>query len=228
MKLRNLHKWEVPIEEAKSIQRELAGKIYLQNQFSEIGLIAGTDMSIDEETMEGIAGVVIFTFPGLEIVERKYARRKITYPYIPGLLSFREAPILLSAFEKIEHEPDLVIFDGQGIAHPRRLGIASHMGIILDKPAIGCAKSLLCGEYIEPAKKMGSISSLFDGDKTIGVTLRSRDNVHPIFISPGHKIDLDTSLKIILACCDGYRIPKPTRIADHYVEEVKRHTHIRN
>jgi deoxyribonuclease V len=143
-------------------------------------------------------------------------------PYIPGLLAFREAPILARAFEKLNCEPDVVLFDGHGFAHPRRMGIASHMGLLLDKPSIGCAKSRLVGTHQEPGNTPGEWSPLMDGEQQIGAVLRTRGNVKPIFVSCGHKMDLKTALMIVLQCCDGYRIPKPTREADHFVENVKR------
>lgn len=222
MKHKTIHPWDVPIDRAKAIQKELATRVYLQNQFPTLRRIAGADLSIDEETGEGVAGVVVLSYPGLDVLEKKYVRKRISYPYIPGLLSFREAPILLAAFEKVELEPDLIIFDGQGIAHPRRVGIASHMGLLLDKPSIGCAKSVLCGTFREPGKKSGANTPLFMGEKIIGTVLRTRQNVQPVFISPGHKIDLDASVRIVLECCDGYRLPKPTRLADRYVGEMKK------
>lgn len=222
MKFKQLHEWDLSVEEAKSVQRLLANQISLKNQFSKIRFIAGADISIDTNTGEGIAGIIVYTFPELETVEKKHARKKITYPYIPGLLSFRESPILLEAVKKIETEPDLFIFDGQGIAHPRTLGIATHMGLLLDKPTIGCAKSRLFGKYEEPNRKAGSISPLMNGNREIGAVVRTRENVKPVFVSPGHKIDLESSVRIILQCCDGLRIPKPTREADHFVNLIKR------
>ena len=221
MKFQNLHRWDLSPKEAMGIQNELRERVIKQNSFGSISLIAGADICLDEEKKNGYAGVIIFTFPELIEVERQWAECPISFAYIPGLLAFREAPILLEAFAKLENEPDLVIFDGQGLAHPRRLGIASHLGIILDKPSIGCAKSLLIGTYQEPGEKAGSSSPLMDSREEIGLVLRTRDSVAPIFVSIGHKIDLPTCKSILLQCCDGVRIPKPTREADHFVAELK-------
>ena len=222
MKFRNLHPWDLTPREAIQVQKKLAQRISLQNSFTKIHTIAGADIAVDIESNEGIAGVVVYRFPDLKTVERQSARKKLTYPYIPGLLSFREVPVLLEALREIKTEPDLILFDGQGIAHPRFLGIASHMGLLLDKPTIGCAKSLLVGSFEEPAKKAGSTSPLKIGEKTVGMVLRTRDGARPIFVSPGHKIDLETSVQIVKNCCDGFRIPKPTREADRFVGEMKR------
>jgi len=222
MRIRLLHEWDLSVADARSIQNRFSSKIVLKNQFSQIGLIAGADIAIDVENNEGIAGVIVYTFPDLQVIEKKYAQRKVTYPYVPGLLSFRESPLLLDVMKKVEQEPDLIVFDGQGIAHPRSFGIASHMGLLLNKPTIGCAKSLLFGKYKEPGKEAGSVSKLCSGNKIIGAVVRSRESVKPIFISPGHKIDLKTAIQIMLKCCDGYRIPKPTREADHFVNAIKR------
>jgi deoxyribonuclease V len=146
----------------------------------------------------------------------------LKFPYVPGLLSFREIPALLKAFAKLKRRPDLVFVDGQGLAHPRRLGIASHLGLWLDLPTIGCAKSRLCGEYREPGKKRGNFSPLLDRGEEIGAVLRSKDEVSPLFVSVGHRIGLASAIRLTLACHEGRRIPAPTRQADRLVAEVKR------
>lgn len=182
--------------------------------------MAGADMAIDGEL--GYAGIIIYRFPDMVEIERQYAVLKIEFPYVPGLLAFREAPILLKAFEKVRTDPDIIMFDGQGIAHPRGLGIASHMGLFLGRPTIGCAKSRLVGEYREPGHNAGDWSPLELDKRVVGAVLRTRKNVKPVFISPGHLIDLPSSIEIALACLDRTRIPKPTREADHFVDELKR------
>lgn len=222
MQYLDLHPWNVSPAEARRIQTDLRKRVVLQNDFSHIDVIAGADLSIDKASNEGFAGVIVYTFPDLNEVERHHAHCKLSFPYIPGLLAFREAPVLLEAFAKVEREPDVIIFDGQGIAHPRGLGIATHMGLVLDKPTIGCAKSRLTGSFEEPGPEVGDYSPLMFGEKTIGAVLRTRQNVKPIFVSQGHKIDLETCIKILLQCSDGYRIPKPTREADHFVGQIKR------
>jgi deoxyribonuclease V len=222
MKYRNLHPWNVTPQQAMKIQAELRAQVVLKSDPREVNLIAGADIALDQDTNKGYAGVIVYRFPELIKVERCHAVADITFPYIPGLLAFREAPVLLKAFDALKHEPDVIIFDGQGIAHPRRLGIATHMGLLLDKPSIGCAKSRLIGRFEEPGTRAGEYSPLEDSGEVVGAVLRTRDNVNPVFISPGHKIDLSLSIKIIMKCVDGYRIPKPTREADHFVAEVKK------
>ena len=232
MQYKNLHKWDVSPAEAIDIQKELREKIILESTpmhppliRGELkrGYIAGADISCNRSSPLGYAVVVVMTFPDLEVVEEKRVEAEIKFPYIPGLLAFREAPILLKAFEKLKKEPDLIIFDGQGIAHPRGMGIASHLGIILNKPTIGCAKSRLFGTYNEPGKNEGDFSYLYspqEADKVIGAVVRTKSNTKPVFVSIGHKIDLQTSIKFILECRRGYRIPEPTRIAHNLVSAV--------
>jgi deoxyribonuclease V len=222
MRYKKLHPWKVTPAEGKKIQEELRERVVLHDDFPRVELIAGADMSIDKKSNRGFAGVIVYTFPDLEEVERRRAHCKLTMPYIPGLLAFREALALLKAFAKVKHEPDVIMFDGQGIAHPRWMGIATHMGIVLDKATIGCAKSRLIGSFEEPGPEVGDQSRLAHEGETIGVVLRTRRNVKPIFVSQGHKIDLKTCVDITLQCVDGYRIPKLTREADHFVGEIKR------
>ncbi len=225
MQYKNLHKWDVSPAEAVEIQKDLREKVILESTplhppliRGELkrGYIAGADISCNRSSPLGYAVVVVMTFPDLEVVEEKRVEAEIKFPYIPGLLAFREAPILLKAFEKLKKEPDLIIFDGQGIAHPRGMGIASHLGIILNKPTIGCAKSKLFGTYNEPGKNEGDFSYLYspqETDKVIGAVVRTKSNTKPVFVSIGHKIDLQTSIKFVLQCTKGYRIPEPTRLA---------------
>jgi len=203
------------------IQNDLRQRVVLETTFSEVRTIAGADIAVGRDENRGYAGVIVYEFPSFREIERAHAVVEIKFPYVPGLLVFREGPALLAAFEKIKTEPDIIIFDGQGLAHPRRMGIATHMGIILDKPTIGCAKSRLTGTFYEPGPNVGDYSPLMDGEETIGAVLRTRENVNPIFVSQGHKIDLPKSIEIIMQCLDGYRIPKPTREADKFVGQVK-------
>ena len=170
----------------------------------------------------GYAGVIVFRYPGLEEIERVWASGPAEFPYVPGLLSFREGPLLLRAFEKLRSDPDALFIDGQGFAHPRRFGIASHIGILLDKPTIGCAKSLLIGAHRELGPKRGNRAALRDRGETIGAALRTRDLVRPVYVSIGHRVSLDEAVRLTLRCSDGYRIPKPTRLADQYVGMLRR------
>ena len=215
-----LHSWNVTPGEAIAIQEALRTRIRLRDTFAATHVIAGADMSIDGNW--GYGGVITYTFPRLEEIERRSVRMKLTFPYVPGLLAFREAPVLLAALELLSTEPDLLLFDGQGIAHGRRMGIATHMGILLNKPTIGCAKSRLVGTFEEPGADRGCYEPLVHEGETVGAVLRTRKQVRPIFVSPGTGISLKTSISIVMRCLDGYRIPKPTREADHYVGIIKR------
>ncbi len=186
------------------------------------GLVAGLDAAFTPDKKHCIGGVVLWNSHVSKVIERHTAFRKLHFPYIPGLLSFREAPALIAALRELRTAPDLIICDGQGIAHPRRLGIASHIGVITDLPTIGCAKSRLVGEYREPGLERGSASPLLHKNELVGIVLRTRDKVKPVFVSVGHKIDLDIAWRIILDCAVGFRLPEPTRLADHLVAERKK------
>ncbi len=223
MKIHSLHSWDVSPSKALNIQSHLRDRVVLNNSFRKINLIAGCDVALDPNDRMVYGGIIVYHWPDLHEVERVSSVRKLSFPYIPGLLAFREAPVLLDCVAKLQSDPDLFIFDGQGIAHPRRIGIATHMGLFLNKPAIGCAKSRLTGSFKEPGGRSGNFSPLQSAEgKIIGAVVRTRDKVRPIFVSPGHKIDLKTSVKIILQCVNGYRIPKPTREADRFVEATKK------
>ena len=219
----SLHPWDVPPREAVRIQRDLKNKLILKRKAGLVRLVAGCDIALDPVSNTGFGGVIVYSYPDLAEVERKSAFLTLRFPYIPGLLAFREGPVLLEVIASLENAPDVFIFDGQGIAHPRGLGIASHLGLFLDRPTIGCAKSRLYGTYEEPAWPKGSFSPLLDAQgKPCGAVLRTRDHVKPVFVSPGHRMDLKSAVEITLACVDGLRIPKPTREADHFVESLKR------
>ncbi|MEK6546554.1 MAG: deoxyribonuclease V [Nitrospinota bacterium] len=242
MQYKNLHKWDVSPAEAVEIQNNLREKIILKSTPLHPPLIrgelkgwyiAGADISCNRSSPLGYAVVVVMTFPDLEVVEEKQVEAEIKFPYIPGLLAFREAPILLKTFEKLKIEPDLIIFDGQGIAHPRGMGIASHLGIILDKPTIGCAKSKLFGTYKEPGENKGDFSYLYSpspqsspqrGEELkgiIGAVVRTKANTKPLFVSIGHKINLSASVRFVTECTKGYRIPEPTRLAHNLVNRLR-------
>ncbi|HEC93491.1 MAG TPA: deoxyribonuclease V [Candidatus Atribacteria bacterium] len=219
MKYVNLHSFKVSPTEAIQLQKELKKKVSLNKSFYEIKKVAGADVSYYKNKM--IAGIVILKFPQFEIIEREFSVSPATFPYIPGLLTFREGPSLLAAFKKIKKEPDIILFDGQGIAHPRRMGIATHLGIFLDKPTIGCAKSRLSGEYTPVGEEKGSYALLREDKEVLGAVLRTRRRVKPIFVSPGNKIDLLTSIDIVLKCIDKYRLPLPVREAHIFVNEIR-------
>jgi len=211
-----LHEWNLEPAAAIALQHELAQRIVLEDRLSEVHFVAGVDMAINENNGMAHAAVVLLTFPELEIVERHIYEEPIRMPYIPGLLSFREAPCVLGAFRKLRQRPDLVMVDGMGIAHPRRIGIASHLGLWLNIPTIGCGKSLLTGKYDKAAlgEEAGSWVPLIDKKEVIGGVVRTRTRVNPMFISPGHLISVETSIDYVLKCGRGYRLPEPTRLAD--------------
>jgi deoxyribonuclease V len=213
MQIVRRHGWRVTTAEAKEIQEELAVEVSRTGSVTSPRLIAGVDISVNRWAKTGTGAVVVLSYPGLEIVETRVVTDRIEFPYVPGLLSFREAPLLLTACEGLTVMPDLIMVDGQGIAHPRRMGLASHLGLFLGIPTIGCAKSRLCGSYEEPGEEAGSYAELLDGGEVIGAVLRTRTGVKPVYVSIGHKIDLSTAIGRVLACCRGYRLPEPTRLA---------------
>jgi len=219
LKYRNLHSWKVSPGEAIQLQNELKGKISLKKSFNKVKIVAGADVSYYQNKM--IAGVIVFEFPNLKVIERQFFISPINLPYIPGLLTFREGPSLLEALKKIKIEPDIILFDGQGIAHPRRMGIATHLGLFLDKPTIGCAKSRLSGKYTSVGEKKGDYVLLKEGEEVLGAVLRTRKKVKPIFISPGYKIDLSNSIEIVLKCTEKYRLPLPVREAHIFVNQIR-------
>jgi deoxyribonuclease V len=213
MKVANLHGWQVNPAQAVAIQGKLASQVSRSGQVISPRLIAGVDISVDKEAGTGTGAVVVLSYPGLDLVEVKTVTKKLEFPYIPGLLSFRESPLILAACENLERVPDLILVDGQGIAHPRRMGLASHLGLFLDTPTIGCAKSRLCGRHEEPGSEAGSCAELVDRGEIIGAALRTRPGLNPVYVSIGHRIDLPAAVHWVMACCRGYRLPEPARLA---------------
>jgi deoxyribonuclease V len=214
MRTNPLHEWSLKQDEAKALQRELAKRVVCEDRLDEVRHIAGVDMAINEISGMARAAVVLLSYPALEIVEQHVYEEPLRMPYIPGLLSFREIPCMLGAFDLLKQQPELVMVDGQGIAHPRRSGIASHLGLWLDLPSIGCAKSILTGHHVPLSEEVGSWVPLEADREVIGAVLRTRARVKPMIISLGHRISLETSLRYVLACSRGYRLPEPTRLAD--------------
>jgi deoxyribonuclease V len=221
MEFKISHPLNLNPQDAKKLQEKLEKRVSLKNGFKEIETICGVDVAFNET--HAYAAAVVLSYPNLEVIEEKSSETILNYPYVPGLLAFREGPAIISCLDKLKNEPDLLMLDGQGIAHPRGLGIASHIGVIFGKPAIGCAKSKFIGQYEEPNKKRGEFSFLFNGNKKIGIVLRTRTDVKPVFVSPGHLIDLQTSAKIVLTSSTKYRIPEPLRIADKKSRELARY-----
>ena len=221
MTIKTLHEWNLTPAAAIRLQAELTGRIKLSPLRKKPRLVGGLDCALSKDKRFIYAVAVVFSFPELELLETASAQLPLVFPYVPGLLSFREAPVCLKAAAKLTHTPDLWLIDGQGIAHPRRLGLASHLGLFLNTPTIGCAKSRLTGTYDEPAPEKGSYEWLYDKDETIGAVVRTRTNVKPLFISPGHLCDFDNAIEYALACTTKYRLPEPTRCAHQTVGKLK-------
>ena len=240
MRFKKLHPWNVAPAEAREIQERLRAKWEGEDRLGDIRTVAGLDAAfvlsgsqalkkrsrwtVLREANRAIGGVVVFLFPEMMEIERAAAVVPLRFPYVPGLLSFREIPVLLAALAKLKRMPDLLFCDGQGYAHPRRMGLATHLGILLDLPAIGCAKSILIGSHGDLAEKAGSWTPLTEdkaGGETIGAAVRTRDGVKPVYVSPGHRVSLESAIHLTLAVSDGVRIPRPTRAADQFVSEVK-------
>ncbi|MHC4927428.1 MAG: deoxyribonuclease V [Planctomycetota bacterium] len=217
----NLHEWNLSPAQARGLQFDLAGRLRLEKMEKTPEFVAGMDCSLDKRAGKIFAAVVVFSFPQMELVETATAAGPLEFPYVPGLLSFREGPVCLAAAEKVKTAVDLWLIDGQGIAHPRRLGLASHLGLFLNAPTIGCAKSRLIGTYDGVDAEKGSFSWLYDKTEKIGAVVRTRANVKPLFISPGHLCNLDNAIKYTLACTTKYRLPEPTRIAHQTVSKIK-------
>ena len=214
MRVLRLHEWDISTTEAARLQRHLASSVETSRcLFGVPRFVAGADMSVDRVSGTARAAVVVVSFPQMQLVEVKRVEGRLTWPYVPGFLSFREAPLVLEAFRLVETTPDLVIVDGHGTAHPRRLGIASHLGLFLDMPTIGCAKSLLCGEHETPGMERGSTTDIVDSGERIGVAVRTRTNARPVYVSVGHKCGFADAVESVLHCCGRYRLPEPTRLA---------------
>lgn len=222
MRVQRLHRWDVTPEKASAIQTTLRDRVVVRGGVPGVRHVAGADVSYDKHSDAIHAAVVVLSYPGLITVETAGASGKARFPYIPGYLSFREIPILLRALRRIRTRPDLLLCDGQGIAHPRGFGLASHLGVILDLPTVGCAKTRLVGEHTPPGLEGGSSTPLMHDGRRIGAVVRTRTGVNPIFVSPGHKIDIRGAVRWSLACCDGLRIPEPTRRAHHEVNRIRR------
>jgi deoxyribonuclease V len=219
--MKDLHSWKVNVEEAIQIQEALRDRVILRNTFNDVTKVGGADVSYSKDKNFLYAAIIILSFPGMETLEIANAHGKIPFPYIPGLLSFREGPVLIRAFQKLTLKPDLMIFDGQGVAHPRGFGLASHMGLWLDLPSIGCTKTPLLRDFVYPETSKGSFELIRKGGKDVGVVLRTKENIKPLFVSPGHRIDLGTSMKIVLTACTKFRIPEPLRKA-HQLSRLPR------
>ena len=221
METKKLHSWNLSYSQAAELQKRLASKVQFTPLKNSPKLIAGLDCAFTKDAQIIIAAAVVIKLPDFELIETATASKKVTFPYIPGLLSFREAPACIAAVEKLKAEPDIFILDGQGTAHPRRLGLAAHLGLFFDKPTIGCAKSRLTGYFEDPPPEKGAYSLLKDKDEVIGAVVRTRTNVEPVFVSVGNKCRLDDAIKITLDCTTKYRLPEPTRLAHQLVSKLR-------
>jgi len=216
-----LHPWDLSTQEAVALQSRLADHVLLWPLAARgISLIAGADVGYGRDGDTVAAAVAVHTFPRLELVELVQVEDQVSFPYIPGLLSFREIPSLLSAFRTLRNQPDVVLCDGQGLAHPRRLGLASHLGLWLNLPTIGCAKTRLVGEHGELGPCRGQYRSLIHEGERVGVVLRTRTGVKPIYVSPGHLVDLEGCRRLVLRCCRGFRLPEAIRTAHQAVQRA--------
>jgi len=217
--VKELHKWNLSPKEAIEEQKKLV-ELLERSSIKKVDLVAGVDLSFPKGD-QGCAVIVVLNFPTLKIVDCVTEVSNISFPYIPGLLAFREGPVFLRAWEKLKIRPDVVMFDGQGIAHPRRIGIAAHMGLFINLPTIGVAKSHLYGTYKQPGKHKGEYEFIYDESEIIGAVIRTKNNCKPVFVSPGHKCDVQSAIELVLSCCVGYRLPEPTRIA-HLISQKQR------
>ena len=222
MEIREIHSFDLTPAEAIRIQERLREQVRRSGDAGEVSLVAGADASYAKGEDIIHAVVVALSYPDLTVVERISAAAVTPFPYIPGLLTFREGPALIEAFRRLRSEPDVIFFDGQGIAHPRGLGIASHMGVLLDRPAIGVAKSLLAGTVSDPGAGRGSTAPILRDGETIGMAVRTRERVKPVYVSVGHRIDLSQAVDLVLATARGYRLPEPTRQAHLFANAVRR------
>jgi len=219
---KQLHDWAIRPREAVELQKSLREQVRLLPLKQPVETIAGADISFNKFSPVVYAGIVVLRLPQLEVVEEVGVVSETRFPYVPGLLSFRETPSVLEAWSKLKTEPDVVMFDGQGIAHPRRVGIASHVGLLIERPTLGCAKSVLVGKYEEPPPERGHWTEMIDKGEVVGAALRTKTKVQPVFVSPGHLIDLAGAIKLTLACDGGYRQPEPTRRAHLLVNALRR------
>ena len=214
------HPWPATVAKAQRIQLALQRRRRAGDGPRTVRLVAGADCAFSADGRTIFAGVAVVALPHLESVATAWAAGRVTFPYVPGYLSFREGPVFLRAARRLRVRPDLWLFDGQGIAHPRGLGLAAHLGVLLDRPSVGCAKSRLVGEHVEPPPGRGGWAPLMFGGRRVGAVLRTRDHVRPLYVSVGHRISLAAAIRWVLACC-AYRVPEPIRLAEQLVNRVK-------
>ena len=205
--------WDLTPKQAIDLQKKLTNQLITQDQFSKIQTVAGVDVGFEQQNTIARAAVAVLALENLELIHSSIARRPVTFPYVPGLLAFREIPVVLDALEQLSHQPDMLLCDGQGIAHPRGLGIAAHLGLLTNIPSIGIAKKRLIGDHEPVGNQKGDYQPLYIKDKQVGVVLRTRDNVKPLYISPGHRVGITTAMEMVMRCLTKYRLPETTRYA---------------
>lgn len=215
------HRWNVTPKTAAGIQARLAPLISLKATSGAFRLVAGADIAFTTDGSRAVAAVVVWDVAEKRVIETRTAIKPLDFPYVPGLLTFREGPALLAAMRKLRCTPDAFLFDGQGFAHPRRFGLACHMGLLIDRPAAGCGKSRLIGEHEAPGRRRGSFTPLTDAGETVGAVVRTRDDVNPVYVSVGHRMSLQQAIDLVLDCSIGFRVPEPTRLADRLVARLK-------
>ena len=221
--MKELHSWNVSLNEVIRIQEKLRSRLILKRTFTEVETVGGGDVAYSKEGHRLYAAVAVLSFPDLETVETATAAGVSSFPYVPGLFGLREGPILIEAFQRLRKRPDAMIFDGQGTAHPRGFGLASHIGLWLNTPSIGCAKTALFGDFVSPGSSRGSHEPIRKDGTEIGAVLRTKENVRPLFVSPGHRIDLLTSIEIVLNACRRFRTPEPLRRAHRAAITLRQH-----
>ncbi len=217
-----LHSWDLSAKEAVALQKQLAPQVRIEPLQSPPKFIAGADLSFDKGSDEVWAGIVVLSFPDLQIVEERGLQTRAPFPYVPGLLSFREAPAVLEVWEQLQHKPDVLVLDGQGLAHPRRFGLACHLGLWLDVPTYGSAKTLFVGDFQDLGEERGSSADLVHRGEVVGAAVRTKKKTTPVYVSVGHKLTLDDAVDLTLRCDGGYRVPEPTRRAHLFVNRLRR------
>mgnify|MGYP001092506056 FL=1 len=217
----HVHSWELTPQQAIALQKQLASRVQLSGELRSCRYVAGADVAYTRSDRQLVAAIVIWDREHNQVIEQQAVRQPVWFPYIPGLLSFRESPGVLHAWQHLQRRPDLLMVDGHGYAHPRRFGIACHLGVLLDIPTIGCAKSRLIGKHDEVPDQIGAWVPLYDGGEIVGAVLRTRRHVRPIYISVGHGLDLEQAIYWTMQCCRGYRVPEPTRLAHLLVSRAR-------
>lgn len=217
-----LHRWSMTPRAAIALQKRLVDRVKLVPLRRKVRRVAGADMAFSPDAQRCLAGVVVWDLERQEVIEETLAWRTVRFPYVPGLLSFREAPAVLAAVRKLRTTPDAFLFDAHGLAHPRRMGLASHAGLLMDAPSIGCAKSLLCGEHADPPARPGRWTPVVHRGEPVGAVLRTQPNVKPVYVSAGHRVRLDDAIRIVMLCLTRYRLPEPTRLAHMLVTRNRR------